>query len=323
MSRPSRRLRVAPSRVRRLGVLVGAAVALALIALGPAGAVTGPVRVLDGPEDQFLPTVNDSYLIWTQNSQAHPNRDHAYGKRFGTSGRFRLNPAGTRGYAGGIDPGENLALYQQVSGGDSDLFRFDLDTRARRRLGAPLNTGKWERDPRISDAFIFFARDAQGMTSLFVFDRSTKALEKIASLELTRYFVVPGAVGERYVTWTVCTPFRCTAWVRDTDTDVSTKIPSPSGRSQYAPVVDEAGAMMYFVRSGHDCGASVGIWRRPVDLSTSAQQVVALPAGVDVGWTMSLDDDVAHARLDLWFSRFRCAPRQGDIYELRRIDVGP
>jgi hypothetical protein len=38
---------------------------------------------------------------------------------------------------------------------------------------------------------------------------------------------------------------------------------------------------------------------------------------------MSLDDDVAHARLDLWISRFRCAPGQGDIVELRKIDVVP
>jgi hypothetical protein len=319
MSRPSR----GRSCAGRWGVLVGAALALAIASSAPAGAVTGPVRVLDGPEDQLLPFVNDTYLIWTQNSEAHPNRDDAYGKALGSSGRFRLNPAGTRGYAGGIDPGQNSALYQQIDGGDSDLFRIDLDTKVRRRVGAPVSTAKWERDPRISDAFIFFARDAQGMTSLFLFDRSTKDLAKIASLESARYFVVPGAVGERYATWTVCGPFTCTAWVRDTTTDVSTKIPSVSGRPQYAPVVDEEGAMMYFVRSGRGCGVSVGIWRRPADLSMAAERVGALPSGIDVGWTMSLDDDVAHARLDLWFSRFRCAPGQGDIVELREIDVVP
>lgn len=319
MSRPNG----SGSWAARWGVLVGAALWLATVAPAPGGAVTGPFRVLDGPEDQLLPTVNDAYLIWTQNSEAHPNRDHAYGKPLGSPGRFRLNAKGTRGFAGGLDPGENWAFYQQIDDGESDLFRIDLDTKVRRRLVAPMNSPKWERDPRVSDAFIFFARDAGGRTSLFLFDRTTKDLAKFASLDSTRYFVVPGAVGERYATWTVCGPFTCTAWIRDATDDVSRKILSVSGRPQYAPVVDEGGAMMYFVRSGRACGASVGIWRRPVDLSTAAERVVALPSGIDVGWTMSLDDDVANGRLDLWFSRFRCAPRQGDIYELGEIDVVP
>lgn len=308
-------------RAWRHGVL-GALAFVSVVSM-PVGAVTGPVRILDGPEDQFLPSVNATYLIWTQNSVAHPNRDHAYGKVRGTTERFRLNPRGTTGSAGGIDPGRNRALYQQVTGDDSDLFRIDLDTGVRRKLGSPINTARWERDPRISDAFIFFARDARGMTSLFLFDRSSGDLEKVTSLDLTRFIVALGAVGERYATWSVCGPFMCTAWVRDTTTDLNTKIPSPSGRAQYAPVVDEGEEMAYFVRSGRDCGASVGIWRRRVDLSAAAERLITLPAGIDVGLTMSLEHDVANDSLDLWFSRHRCVPRQGDIYELRQIDVVP
>ncbi len=311
------------SGIRGIGrtVLVGSAVALAIVGSAPAGALTGPVRVLAGPEDQSLPAANDRYLIWTQNSEAHPDQDHAYGKVLGIPGRFRLNATGTRGYAGGFDPGQDRAIYQQIRSGASDLYLFNLETRNRSKLPTPVNSARWEWGPRISDGFIFFARDAQGMTSLFLYDRESQSLAKIGTWNFTRYYVVPGAVGDRYATWTVCSPLTCNAFVFDTDTSDRMRIPSIEGRAQYAPVVDELHSMMYFVRSGQACGGSVGIWRRPLDLSTAADRLVALPAGIDTGWVMSLDADVSQDRLDLWFSRYRCAPQQGDIYELRGLDT--
>jgi hypothetical protein len=309
---------------RRSGRAIAASLLAAIVLTpAPADAVAGPVRVVAGPEDQRLPTAGDAYLIWTQNSVAHPGRDHAYGRALGTTDRFRLNPKGTQGFAGGIDPGTDTAIYQQVEGERSDLVRIHLESRVRRRVGAPLNTDAWERDPRISDAFVFFARDAGGVTSLFLFDRVSKDLDKVAGIDATRFFVTPGAVGDRYATWSVCGPFSCTAWIHDATTDANRKIPTVEGRAQYAPVVDEAGAAVYFVRAARGCGNAVGIWRRPVDLSTGAVRILALPAGVDAGYAMSLDRDEAHGRLDLWFSRYLCGARQGDLYELREVDVGP
>jgi hypothetical protein len=38
---------------------------------------------------------------------------------------------------------------------------------------------------------------------------------------------------------------------------------------------------------------------------------------------MSLDRDVTHQRVDLWFSRYRCASQQGDVVELRDVETLP
>ena len=307
-------------RALRLAV----AMALALAALGPsAGAVGGPAIVLGGPEDQSTPSVNATYLVWTQNSQAHPGRDHAYARTpvLGATGRFRMDPAGSRGRAGGIDPNGDRAIYQQIDGPDSDLSWFDLAARTRRKLPAAVNTGKWERDPRVSHTFVLFARDTSEAVSLFLWRRGAQTLEKIATYPFATSSVFPGSVGDRYATWTACSPVRCSVYVHDTDTDTTSRFPTRNERSQYAPVLDEASGMLYFVRSAPGCGASVGIWRRTLDLSGRGVRLVALPDGIDTGWTLSLDDDVAHGRLDLWFSRYRCGSHQGDLAELRDVGV--
>ena len=107
----------------------GLALVLAGVTTAPSGAVSAPQRMLAGPEDQSQPSVNDTYLIWTQNSVAHSNRYHAFGKVLGTTDAFRLNPTGTRGFAGGIDPDQDRAIYQQIDGPSSDLYTISLATR--------------------------------------------------------------------------------------------------------------------------------------------------------------------------------------------------
>jgi len=302
---------------------IRAAFVLALVVLAgvrPAGAVVGPQQIMAGPEDQLLPSANDTYLIWSANSEAFPNRYHTYAKVRGTSGRFRLNPSGTRGYAGGLDPGQDRAVYQQIAGQSSDLFTINLETRVRVKLPALVNTDRWERSPRVSDAFYLFARDSAAATTLLLYDRAARSIESLASFDIERYSVTPGAVGERYATWTVCTVFNCNAFVRDTATDQTRKIPAPDGRARYAPVVHEGEGQVYFVRSGPACGVAVRIMRVPVaDLGATATVLAALPDGIDAGLQQSVQE--LEARVDLWFSRYRCGPEQGDIYRLR--DVGP
>jgi hypothetical protein len=304
----------------RSGIFAGLAVVLAAVTIAPAAALTDPQRILAGRSDQLLPSVNDTYLIWTQNSEFFPNRYHAYGKVRGTSEVFRLNPAGTRGWAGGIDPDQDRAIYQHIDGQTSDLYTIHLGTLRRIKLPRPINTTRWEWGPRISNAFYLFARDASLKTTLFLYDRATKTMEKLVSLDLTRYYTAPGAVGERYATWSVCGPFTCRAFIRDTHTDQTRKIPAPDGKSRYSPVVDEAEDVVYFARSGAACGSAVRIMRLAIaDLGAAPVELVTLPAGIDVDFQMSLDH--VGANVDLWFSRFRCGPQQGDIYRLR--DVGP
>jgi hypothetical protein len=305
----------------RAGATFLAAIALALVWVTgvPSGAVEGPEKVIGGPEDQLLPSVNADYLIWSANKEGSPDRYHAYGRPRGTSDVFRLNPSGTQGYAGGIDPGQNMAVYQQIEGGTSDLYRIDLATRERHPLPAVVNSARSEWGPRVSDAFYFFARDGGSMTRLFLFNRDTRVLEEIAHYDLTVYYAAPSAVGEQYATWTVCGgPYSCRAFGWDTVTDTKWKIPAPGGSARYAPVVDEVDEQVYVVRSGQSCGSSVRIVRVPVaDLGATPVTIASLPAGIDVGFTLSLEE--RPTQLDLWFSRYRCDPQQGDVFRLRDV----
>ena len=55
------------------------------------------------------------------------------------------------------------------------------------------------------------------------------------------------------------------------------------------------------------------------DLGATPVDLLTLPVGIDVGFQMSLEH--VGAQVDLWFSRYRCAPQQGDIYRLRDVGV--
>lgn len=296
------------------------ALVLAALAIAPAGAVSAPQRILAGPEDQTLPSANETYMIWTQNSEAFSNRYHAYGKVRGTAEVFRLNPTGTRGFAGGIDPDQDRAIYQQIDGRASDLYTINLATRGRRKLPAPINTDRWEWGPRISNAFYLFARDAGGETKLFLYDRAAATNQALVSHDLTRFYVSPSAVGERYATWSVCGPLTCNAFVRDTETDRTRKIPASDGLARYAPIVDETEGLVYFVRSRAGCGSGVRIMRVPVaTLGATPTTLATFPGGIDVDFQMSLVP--LASQVDLWFSRHHCASQQGDIYRLRDVGI--
>jgi hypothetical protein len=291
---------------------------LAAVTTAPGGAVSAPQQILAGPEDQTNPSVNDTYLIWTENSVANSNRYHARGTVLGTTEAFRLNPTGTRGFAGGIDPDQDRALYQQIDGASSDLYAINLATRQRTKLPAPINSARWEWGPRISNSFYLFARDTSAGTTLFLYDREAKTLEGLVSRDFTHY-LSPSAVGERYATWSVCGPLICNAFVHDTETDRTRRIPTPDGKSRYAPIVLEAENLVYFVRSGDSCGSDVRIMRVPVTtLGATPTNLVTLPGGIDVDFQMSLVR--VETQVDLWFSRYRCAAMQGDLYRVR--DVG-
>lgn len=304
----------------RTRVLLAAGLLLALMS-APATAVEGPFKILGGPQDQLLPAVNGTYLIWTESSEAFPNRYHAYARVRATGERFRLNPSGTRAYTGGIDPDQDRAIYQRIGGQTSDLYLVNLEDPTKQvKLPSPVNTTKWEWGPRISDRYVLFARDTALATTIWLWDRVDKTIEKLASYDFTRFYVSPGAVGERYATWSACGPLTCNAWVHDTELDTTRRIPAPDGRARYAPAVDEVEEQVYFVRSGQACGAGVRIMRVPAaDLAAAPVTLTTLPDGVDVGFTLSFVRPAG--RVDLWFARFRCGPQQGDLYRLRDVGI--
>jgi hypothetical protein len=304
---------------RALGAVVAIAVLLAFAEV-PAAAIEGPFKVLGGLQDQQLPAVNGTYLIWTESTLAFPNRFHAFARVRATAERWRLDPSGSRGYTGGIDPDQHRAIYQRITGLTSDLYLVNLVTRTQSKLPEPANSTRWERDPRISNRFVLFARDTAQQATVWLWERGTTTIERLAAYDFTRFHVTPGAVGERYATWSVCGPLTCNAWIHDSDLGTTRKIPAPDGLARYAPAVDEGEGQAYFVRSGQRCGANVRIMRVPVGaIATPPVTLTAFPAGIDVGFTLSFAGPAG--QVDLWFARFRCAPQQGDLYRLRDVGV--
>lgn len=131
-----------------------------------------------------------------------------------------------------------------------------------------------------------------------------------------------GAVGERYATYTFCNRNNCIAYIYDWETETTTRIPSVNDKPQYAPVVDEANSSVYFSRARNmTCGPDVGIWRLPIDLEGEPTLIVDLPDGIDTGWWNSLAVDGVGGQTDLYFQRWSCAARTGDIYVARGVDA--
>jgi len=307
---------------RALAIALALAIGAAWVAGStPAAAVTGPLRVLAGPEDQFLPSTNGTYLIWTQNSVSRPNRFRAFGKIRGTTEVFQLNEAGTQGYAGGIDPDQDRAIYQQIEGTSSDLYTISLeDPRSRTRLGPKINTAFREWGPKISHRYFLFARDASLKTSILLYDRVAKTIQRLASRDLATVYLAPGSVGERYATWSACTPTDCDAFIYDAQAGTTDPVPAPVGKGNYAPLAHEDDGQLFFVRSGPACGATVRILRLPLEtLTKTPVTLTTLPSGIDAGYQLSFED--VAGQVDLWFSRYRCAAGQGDLYRLRDVGV--
>ncbi len=253
---------------------------------------------------------------------------NAFAKPIAGGTAIQLNAANTQGFTGGLDPGTNTVIYQQVDlsarTNPSGLYFYDLDTQMRTPVPG-VNTKRWEWGPRISAGYILFdvdyRKNGKWRTAVELHDRSTGVTIDLATWAISRYYVPTGAVGERYATWTRCSS-TCSVYVYDIATKTTMVIPTKDGRPQYAPVVDETNGRVYFVRSGKGggCGRHVVVLRLPVvDLSAAPTRIVAMPDGVDIDDSMSLASRVGSG-IDPLFSRIVCNTANIDVHELP--DVG-
>lgn len=298
---------------------------IVLVFAAPASAVT-PVHVFVLEGDQFYPSGNESYLAYTSNTAAHPQHWNAFVFDRSTETTRRVNEAGTEGFTGGFDPGTNELIYQQVARG-SAIYLYDADTLQRTKAPG-VNTPDWEWDPRISTTYISFFRDVGGVngytTRVYLYTRETGRLQKLASYPSAESYTQNGFTGERYVTWTRCGADTCVAFVYDTQGGVLKKIPSVNGRPQYAPLVDEANAWVFFVRSGFGCGVSVAFWKLPVDhLGASPTRIAVLPDGIDVDGYASWATNPDSGDQELLFARIRCNGDGSDIWALPGLIAAP
>lgn len=307
-------------------ILAAAAAALLMIALVPgnATALVTPTQVITGPEDQWQPFANDTYLAWTTNSVDHPNHFDAFVRPLAGGPAQRVNARGTEGFAGNFEPGTNQLIYEQGDRRDVGIYLYDVDTRERKKApGVNSPSAEWQ--PKISTAYVLFQRSIYRHGSWFIFlylyDRQSHNTRKLGFWRDTNKSTVrTGNVGERYATYMVLNGRNWFTYLYDAKKRTTSKIPNSGGLPQYGPVVDETGGAVYFWRSGFGCGKHVKLLRLPVSLTGTPTEVAALPAGIDTGFVSSLAPDPLGG-LDLYFSRIKCSASQADIYIATQVDA--
>lgn len=319
-------------RVRAFSVPVLAIVATLLLA-GPALAQITPARVIGGKAQQSLGFSNQTWVTWTSraNSTQHQTLSNAFARPLAGGSSIRLNAKNTQGFTGGFDPGTNTIIFQQIDlsarTNPSDLYFYDLDTQTRIPV-SEVNTKRWEWGPRISSGYILlnldYRKNLVWHTAIELYDRSAGTTTRLASWRTGKFYPPTGAVGETYATWTLCSS-SCRAYVHHIATATTSEIPTRNDRPQYAPVVDETNARVYFVRSAKmSCGHKVVMLRLPVaDLSQTPTKIVAMPEGIDIDSTMSLAPDPSTGGTDLLFSRIICGNSNEDVYEMVNVSSVP
>jgi hypothetical protein len=312
--------------MRRATVVVGS-IAGVLLAATTAWALATPSKVIVRPGAQWFPFGDPAYLAYASNSVARPKHWDVFAIDRTTQAVRRVNAAGTIGFPGGFDPGTNSLLYQQVDGSASDLYFFDLDTRSRTKARG-VDSGDWEWDPRISSSSILFLRDEKlrgiWYTSVYHYDRASLRLRRLKQYRWSKdASVETGSVGDRYAAWVRCTSRTCKIFLWDRNDRSIRALPTKNGRPQYAPVLDEVGGQLFFVRSGFGCGVQVNIFRASLDpASFSPVKVADLPDRIEVGGPMSLAPDPGTGAQDLLFTRLVCG-KSSDIYSLRGAVPAP
>jgi hypothetical protein len=320
--------------MRRVVTAVVSAATALVVALPAAWALITPERMLSLKASQILPSSNDTYLAYTSNSLAHPNRFNVYAYRYADGNKQRINAAGTHGFSGNFDPGTNTLIYQQDRTDRVDIYTYNLDTNARKRL-AVIDTGLWNFDPRISTSFISFLRyfkaSGRWWVQLRLFDRVTGRFRKLMTQRATgSHWINNGTVGDRFASWNVCSgrPLNvrgCTVYVYDVQAQVLRKIPTNNGRPQYAAAVDETNDLVVFARAGFGCGRGVTFFQVPVShLGAAPTRVASLPRGTDIDFTASISLNAETNAFDYFFERFVCGKHgSAEIYALRGISPGP
>ena len=307
-------------------IRVGATLAVAVaLVIGPAaGAVVGPHRVIGGPADQYQGSANGRFLTWTQNAPAHPRRYDAFIRRVGGANVRRVNAPGTDGFPGGFDPGSDRVIYEQRSRTDVGIYFYRPDTGKRWKVPG-VNTSKPDWQPKISDRFVLFQRNhlvsGHWYTDVLLYDRVHHTTRRLATWRNAPTLIRTGNVGDRHATYMVCTKRSCFSYLYDSKAKTSTRIPTRNGRAQYAPVVDESHGDVYVTRSGNRCGVNVNIWRFDLSLKGTPVKVVDLPDGIDSGWVDSLYLVPGSGSADLYFERWNCKTREGDVYVARGVDT--
>lgn len=316
--------------MKRTRAAVPAALALMLLVAGWADAAPiTPVKVIGGGADQQLPSANADWIAWSTNSENANRYDAVVRSLVGgvpTGPTTTLNGPATFGWAPDLLAGGSDVVFQQANSRQdvSNIWIADLDVLPVHKSQPPgLNTRAWEWRPMITDSWILFGRQTRTHNGIFLYNRTTYAVRKLANPRINRQgspSMIPSDVNESYATWTHCSAAGCNVFYYNIATRVTTHVPNPNGAIFYDGGLSATTGDIYFARSGRGCGVAVKVLRWHIGDGPSFTTVASLPAGFDEGGKIAVFNDGAND--NVYFGRIRCGGRfYSDIYEVPAADT--
>lgn len=295
------------------------AIAAAVLAATSLQAAAMPMReTVQGTDaDEFAPAASEVYIAWMQGVKSGAV---VYVRKASGGSRVRVsrNLTGWNGATGGI--WGNSLVYQEYSHaeGISDIYRFDLKTHRRVRIGAPVSTGYWEYWPRFWDHLYLFGRlypGDKGRMVLYDKDRGkTTFLDEVTG----RAVLFPGQVNGDFLVWSVQTwdadehTTSCNVFRHRVSTGATKRIDNPDQRCLFGPSVTADGTVFYG-QSGMKCGLNSSIQMLP--LGGSPKRVVDFPDGVDAYSTYAVDRK--DGKIDLYYDKGKC----GGTLDVMKVTV--
>ena len=295
---------------RRLAVAI---VCLLAAIPSPSSAAERAERVLTSPKNEESPAAAPGWLVWSEGPKRGSDFDliaRPTGER-----RFQVNPRGTQAYAGSIE-GTTL-VYNEVRR-KGDIVFFDLGTRERTEPPAGINTSAHESVVSFSGDWLLFRRSRSasgGRVRILLRNLETGDELTLQRGNNGRRYTQPGTVRGDYATWLKCrSRAHCDVFRHQISTGVTTQIPNPKDRAQYAPSVTNEGHV-YFVESRNIvCGANAALWRHTI--TGIRERIGPLPPGHDAAKTSPVVS--SDGTVSVYFDAFDCE-REGipsDIYRI-------
>jgi hypothetical protein len=283
-----------------------------MMLVAPTAASAAQVRdraVRSSPQDERTPVGGAGYLAWAETRPGRPMQYDLWVKRF-DGRRMRVNPDGATAFAGGID-GTTL-VYQQASGGHSNIRFYDLMTGAIHLAPRAVNSDARQFGPSLSGRWLLFTRQFSQpeVWKVLLYDRVTgrmRTLDRVSGP--WAHLAQSGQVAGDWATWQACTPY-CKVFAYRISTRQTWMVPNPAHRFQYAPSVTADGSV-YFAESHAACG-SVTIRRyraggQPVTLA-------ALATNTDLSFTSARVTRTG--AVTLLYDATSCTDFSGDIRAL-------
>jgi hypothetical protein len=210
MSHP-RKLSLLHARWLTVGVLglVGVMAGSSVAATDPAT----PTPVKDDPGVlEMSPSAYELRFAWRQYSNTKPYHDSYYVQR-GTQQRIKVNAPGTSALSGGVL--DKAVIYAQQRGrGEVQLYNFDLRTKTRSPMPRAVNAARYGKKPvtitgemSASGPLVLFRgmtpalNDPAGLDIIFLYNRVTKKLQALDSIQDDHFGVSPGQVNGSWATW--------------------------------------------------------------------------------------------------------------------------